>query len=306
MVDIAPIPLLVVSGTLGAGKTTFINEILQRQSGRRLAAIVNDFGSINVDAAVLSKSGQPVYGMENGCICCTLQGDLIRTLRNVISFDRRPDGIIIEASGLADPRAILSALQDPFISVVATVEALLTIVDARHEDCADPLWRIQIGAADHLYLSNTESPDKSGDRVVAALADLGKGRHFRSTDLDDLAGEMLFVDLGDRPRPSRFTATEPLAQGRVVPLEWQSDRPIHLAGLAKLVEGLGPSLLRAKGLIRVTEEPDRPMLFQLSGARATLSPLAHDVRGAFLILFGTGSDFDVASVRARLDALSAP
>jgi G3E family GTPase len=306
MVDIAPIPLLLVSGTLGAGKTTFINEILRRQNGRRLAAIVNDFGSINIDAAILEKSGQPVYGMENGCICCTLQGDLIRTLRNVISLDRRPDGVIIEASGLADPRAILSALQDPFIGGVATVEALLTVVDARHQDCADPLWRAQVEAADHLYLSNTENSVQSGDRIAAELAGLGKRRYFHSADLADLAGGMLFVDLRDNSRPTRFTATEALPQARVVPLEWKSDRPIYLAGLAKLVEELGPCLLRAKGLIRVTEEPDRPMLFQLSGARATLSPLAHHINGAFLILFGTGSHFDVASVRARLDALSAP
>lgn len=302
--EIAPVPLVIVSGTLGAGKTTFINEILRRQHKRRLAAVVNDFGSINIDAAILAESGQPIYSLENGCVCCTLQGDLIRTLRNVLTLDCRLDGIVIEASGLSDARGIPSALQDPFLAKVAAVETLLTVVDAGHRDCADPLWRTQIEAADYIYLSKTDDLPEDGERVQAALLELGRESVFRGADLPALADGILFTEITASPTRSRFLAAEALPPSRIIPLEWQSEVPIRLAALKTLVEDLGSSLFRAKGLMRFAEAPNRPMLFQLSGSRATLSPLKHDVDGAVLILFGSADGFDAADVRKRLDTLS--
>ncbi len=106
------VPVLVVSGFLGAGKTTFINRLLARSEGRRISAIVNDFGAINIDAELIADAADTVVGLKNGCICCSLQGDLLRTLKLVLSQPVKPDHIIVEASGVADPRGIVDALMD--------------------------------------------------------------------------------------------------------------------------------------------------------------------------------------------------
>ena len=97
------VPVLLVTGFLGAGKTSFINQLLQADHGLRIAAIVNDFGSINIDAALLEGAADGVIGLKNGCICCSLQGDLLRTLKIVLNQNPGPDHIVIEASGVADP-----------------------------------------------------------------------------------------------------------------------------------------------------------------------------------------------------------
>src|SRR5690606_37910380 len=104
------VPILLVTGFLGAGKTTFINDVLKADHGLRIAAIVNDFGSINIDAELLATATDAVIGLKNGCICCSLQGDLLRTLKRVMAEADRPELIVIEASGVADPRGVIDAL----------------------------------------------------------------------------------------------------------------------------------------------------------------------------------------------------
>ena len=102
------VPILLVTGFLGSGKTTLINDLLQDEHGMRIAAIVNDFGSINIDAALLESASDEVIGLKNGCICCSLQGDLLRTLKQGLT-NNAPDLIVIEASGVADPEGIIQA-----------------------------------------------------------------------------------------------------------------------------------------------------------------------------------------------------
>src|SRR5258708_32936633 len=98
-----PVPILLVTGFLGAGKTTIVNHILAHANGRRIAAVVNDFGAINIDAELIAGASDGVVSLTNGCICCSLEGDLLRTLAAILRRDPRPDHILIETSGLADP-----------------------------------------------------------------------------------------------------------------------------------------------------------------------------------------------------------
>ena len=110
-----PIPILLVTGFLGAGKTTLVNRILQQADGRRIAAVVNDFGAINIDAELIAGAEDGVVSLADGCICCSLEGDLLRTLANLLRRSPRPEAIVIETSGVADPEDIIRNLMDPVI-----------------------------------------------------------------------------------------------------------------------------------------------------------------------------------------------
>ncbi|MTD52372.1 GTP-binding protein, partial [Escherichia coli] len=110
-----PVPILLVTGFLGAGKTTVVNHLLAHAAGRRIAAVVNDFVAINIDAELIAGASDGVVRLANGCICCSLEGDLLRTLSTLLRRDPRPDHIVIETSGVADPADIVRNLMDPVI-----------------------------------------------------------------------------------------------------------------------------------------------------------------------------------------------
>ncbi|HEV7414578.1 MAG TPA: GTP-binding protein, partial [Tianweitania sediminis] len=138
-------PVLLVTGFLGAGKTSFVNAMLAQSGRRRIAAIVNDFGSINIDEELIDTRTDTVVGLANGCVCCTLQGDLLRTIKLLLARDLTPEHIVIEASGVADPAGILQALQDPVLWKSARLDGVVCVVDALDYPTrrSDELWRAQ-------------------------------------------------------------------------------------------------------------------------------------------------------------------
>src|SRR5579863_6169591 len=156
-----PVPILLVTGFLGAGKTTVVNHLLAHAEGRRIAAVVNDFGAINIDAELIAGASDGVASLSNGCICCSLQGDLLRTLAALLRRDPRPECIVIETSGVAEPAEIVRNLMDPVIWREAPLETVLCVVDATTPAAVltDPLLRSQIRAADIVALSKLDLAD---------------------------------------------------------------------------------------------------------------------------------------------------
>ena len=178
-----PVPILLVAGFLGAGKTTVVNQILAHAEGRRIAAVVNDFGAINIDAELIAGASDGVVSLTNGCICCSLEGDLLRTLAGILRRNPRPDYIVIETSGVADPADIVRNLMDPVIWKEAPLETVLCVVDSTTPVAKldDALLRSQLRAADVVALSKTDLVDAAGcertrDAVRASPADGGGGR----------------------------------------------------------------------------------------------------------------------------------
>src|SRR5919198_1222814 len=125
-----PVPILLVTGFLGAGKTTVVNHLLAHAEGRRIAAVVNDFGAINIDAELIAGASDGVVSLSNGCICCTLEGDLLRTLAALLRRDPQPEFIVIETSGIADPADVVRNLMDPVIWQEAPLDTVLCVLDA--------------------------------------------------------------------------------------------------------------------------------------------------------------------------------
>jgi Ni2+-binding GTPase involved in maturation of urease and hydrogenase len=166
----SPVPVLLVTGFLGAGKTTVVNHILAEAGGRRIAAVVNDFGAINIDAELIAGATDGVVNLANGCICCTLEGDLLRTLANLLRRQPRPEAIVIETSGVADPADIVRNLMDPVMLRDVPLETVLCVVDASAsaEALADPLLRAQLRMADVVALTKTDLAGEAGPQRVRA------------------------------------------------------------------------------------------------------------------------------------------
>ena len=272
------IPILLVGGFLGAGKTTLVNEILRHPDGLLIAAVVNDFGAIDIDAELLSVSAEGVVSLRNGCICCSLQGDLMRTLATLIRREPRPDAIVIETSGASDPAEIVRSLLDPVVYTVTPLETVVTVVDARH--LADrpalfdePLWRSQVAAADFCVLSKTDLVDGAELGIIrAGLARHKAPRHSFDAGADLAPVRRFFArDVEARHRPTR-RARPSVAEDRFETVSWTARAPLALSAFQGAIGRLAPRLLRAKGFVTFAHDPGRTMLFQLVGSRATIVP----------------------------------
>ena len=270
-----PVPILLVAGFLGAGKTTVVNGLLAHAGGRRIAAIVNDFGAINIDAELIAGASDGVVNLSNGCICCSLEGDLLRTLATLLRRDPQPEVIVIETSGVADPADIVRNLMDPVIFSEAPLETVLCVVDATRPAAtlSDALSRSQFRAADVVALSKVDLVD-AGTR--AQLRDAVRALRPAAVVVDAPHGEvptaLLFPTELDRLPVTRDVGPRRPMVDRFETLSWTSDRPLSLPKLQQAIGRLAPKLVRAKGVFETVEQPGRLTVFQLAGGRATLAP----------------------------------
>jgi G3E family GTPase len=154
------IPVTVLTGYLGAGKTTLLNRILSENHGKRYAVIVNEFGEIGIDNDLIVESDEEVFEMNNGCVCCTVRGDLIRVVEGLMKRPGKFDGILVETTGLADPVPVAQTFfMDDDVKAKSKLDAVVTVADAKHllDRLADSHEaEEQIAFADVILLNKTD------------------------------------------------------------------------------------------------------------------------------------------------------
>ncbi len=270
-----PTPVLLITGYLGAGKTTLINRLLREPRGRRLAAVVNDFGTIDIDAALLAGVSDDVISLKNGCICCSLLGDLLQTLSKLLRRDPAPDGIVIETSGLSNPAEIVRTLLDPVIWKEAALETVICVADARSltdepKLAEDPLWLSQLAAADIVVLSKTKLvSERERERVRATIRSY-KADQLIHDMVDDYIPPELFFATGVDRSPLAIGVPHANSPHSFETISWTSDVPLNMAAFQAVIGRYAGTLVRAKGFVTFAGRPHDPMLFQLVGTRATI------------------------------------
>ena len=302
------IPTLLIAGYLGCGKTTLINRLLKADHGLRIAAVVNDFGAINIDAALLESASDGLVSLKNGCICCTLQGDLLRSLATLVRRDPAPDVIVIETSGISDPAEIIRSLLDPVIFKAAALETVLTLVDAAQATDAvglmqDPLWVSQAKSSDILLVTKS---DLIANAATAELTNVLETRFGPRTVFvlgNHLPMELMF---GQGAGEARLVApVRPVSSPMFRTTTWTAIEPLSIGRFHAALDLMSRRLLRAKGVVTFTERPAQPLLLQLVGTRATLvtSPVPPgEGLAAVIVLIAKADATDLADITALLDA----
>ena len=206
----AQVPVTVLTGFLGAGKTTLLNRILTEQHGRRFAVIVNEFGEEGIDNDLVVDVDEEVFEMNNGCICCTVRGDLIRILSGLMKRADKLDAIIVETTGLADPAPVAQTFfVDQEVADRTTLDAIVTMADAVHLELQlDDHHEAeeQIAFADVILLNKTDLVDPAIlDRVEARIKKINPYAKIRRTTRCDLPlDEILGLDAFSLDRITEF------------------------------------------------------------------------------------------------------
>lgn len=264
------IPVTVVTGALGAGKTTLINSLLSQTRDRRLAVIVNEFGDAGIDGMLIDSGSEELIELSSGCVCCVIRGDLIRTLRDLASRTPGLDGVLIETTGLANPAPVIQTFfADQILAAQYRLDSVVTVVDALHahsqlggEDVVD-----QIALADLLVLTKT-----GGAPDLPTLEDSLRRLNGFAPILRADRGRIGARDLLDRYRFDLARVADRVAaasQGQdhdhvaahgVSSVSVRSDSPLDAAALetwlVDLLSRQGPDILRIKGIVD-TGQPEQ-------------------------------------------------
>ena len=302
------LPLTVVSGFLGAGKTTLLNRLLLEPHGRRIAVLVNDFGRVEIDAALIRSRHEDTISLTNGCACCSVSGDLTRTLVQLAQRPEPPESIVLEASGLADPNGIAQvALANPALRL----DGVLTVLDAEtlaaraaDPDCRDT-FLAQIHAADLLVLNKMDLLDAAAQAASRRwLAAAAPGRAM----LPAVQGEVpaaVALGLNSARPPSRMPAAGHSASFQS--WELQASAALDRAGLVAMMDALPLGILRAKGLLTLADDPSTVTLYQRVGRRWSFTQAGRQDGPpcSSLVLIGIEGAVEADRLRAEWERLRA-
>ncbi len=286
-------PVTVLTGYLGAGKTTLLNRILSEPHGKKYAVIVNEFGEIGIDNDLIVNADEEVFEMNNGCVCCTVRGDLIRIIEGLMRRKGKFDAIIVETTGLADPAPVAQTFfVDEEVGKKTRLDAVVTVADAkwlkdRLKDA--PEAKNQIAFADVILLNKTDLVDEAGlQEVEARIRGINPYAKLHRTtrsniaidqvldrnafDLDrilDIEPEFLHGDdhahdhdhhhhdHGDH----HHRGVKHYHDEEMQSLSLKTDKPLNadkfFPWIQELVATDGPAILRSKGILSFKDDPDR-------------------------------------------------
>lgn len=319
-----PIPVTILGGFLGAGKTTVLNHVLQGRHGRRVGVIVNDFGAVNIDAKLVIAVEGDTIALANGCVCCSLRDDFMDSMRELLDRPRPPEHVVIEASGVSDPAAIARGFDEPGLRDLVRLDAVLVVVDAEQHLQMRTADRIvaagQLRRADVVILNKVDLVDASTLQALEAKIRkmLPRARIYR-TSFGQVAPK-LFFGLGFDPQRddaapvevhvheaghAHHHTHEPDDVGHAEFETWRyaSEAPLSSRRLRRFVDGLPPSVFRAKGVVRLVKDRGHKAILHVVGRRAELQlagPWGDEPPRSELVFIGAPGALEPAALEEQL------
>lgn len=269
MTPAPPVPITLVTGALGSGKTTLVNRILSGDHGLRLAVVVNEFGDVGIDAELVTHPDDGLVEMNNGCICCQLRGDLVDALERLTARDAAIDGVVVETSGVAEPQPLLRTfIIEPDVKRRFRIDGVVTLVDARaleRQLDEQPQTANQVAHADVLLLNKADTVDAAGlDRLAARLRALNPVAPIRTCSYADaeiatLFGLEAFTRTGDSADQGEMHHHD--LEAVTVCFEGPLDNRRASLWLGMVLATQGDHIYRCKGVLDIAGRDDR-VVFQ--------------------------------------------